>query len=115
MRFVNDGCWSECDKKEKKQIINIDPIFVLGNVTNPGKPLYNETLSIASAIQSSGGYKGSADTTNFEILRTKDPEKIGLFPVTHDNETLKSGDASKTNNWAWVMVSFNPQLFTYKK
>ncbi|MFD2907608.1 alginate export family protein [Flavobacterium ardleyense] len=29
-------------------------------------------------------------------------------------EALKGGDKSNGNNWAWVMVSFNPQLFTYK-
>lgn len=30
-------------------------------------------------------------------------------------ETLKSGDASKTNNWAWVMININPQIFSTKK
>ena len=29
-------------------------------------------------------------------------------------EILKGGNNSNGNNWAWVMVSFNPQLFTYK-
>ena len=30
-------------------------------------------------------------------------------------EVLKGGNNSNDNNWAWVMISFNPQLFTYKK
>ena len=30
-------------------------------------------------------------------------------------EILKGGNNSNGNNWAWVMVSFNPQLFTHKK
>jgi hypothetical protein len=30
-------------------------------------------------------------------------------------EVLKRGNNSNCNNWAWVIVSFNPQLFTYKK
>ena len=30
-------------------------------------------------------------------------------------ETLKGGDNTNNNNWAWIMVSFSPQLFTYKK
>lgn len=30
-------------------------------------------------------------------------------------EILKGGNSSNCNNWAWVMVSFTPQLFTYKK
>ena len=30
-------------------------------------------------------------------------------------EILKGGNNNNCNNWAWVMVSFNPQLFNYKK
>jgi len=30
-------------------------------------------------------------------------------------ETLKTGDATKTNNWAWLMININPQLFSTKK
>ncbi len=30
-------------------------------------------------------------------------------------ERLKNGDASKTNNWAWLMVSFQPQLLSWSK
>ena len=30
-------------------------------------------------------------------------------------EFLKSGDASRTNNWAWLMISINPRIFTFKK
>lgn len=80
------------EPKVSVSIIALDPIFVLGDVINPGQPLYNETLSIASAIQNSGGYKGSATENTFEILHTKDPDQMGLFPVKQDNETLKSGD-----------------------
>jgi hypothetical protein len=29
-------------------------------------------------------------------------------------ERLKGGDAGNTNNWVWVMVSFNPRLFSMK-
>jgi hypothetical protein len=29
--------------------------------------------------------------------------------------TLKTGDATKTNNWAWLMININPQLFSTKK
>lgn len=28
-------------------------------------------------------------------------------------EFLKAGDASHTNNWAWVMISVNPRIFTF--
>ncbi|RUT70004.1 hypothetical protein D0817_12495 [Flavobacterium cupreum] len=30
-------------------------------------------------------------------------------------EYLKTGDASHTNNWAWLMISVNPRIFTWKK
>ena len=30
-------------------------------------------------------------------------------------ETIKGGDADRTQNWAWVMISFHPQLFSINK
>jgi hypothetical protein len=30
-------------------------------------------------------------------------------------EFLKAGSASHTNNWAWLMISVNPRIFTWKK
>lgn len=30
-------------------------------------------------------------------------------------EILKGGDATRTQNWAWVMISFHPQLFSVSK
>lgn len=30
-------------------------------------------------------------------------------------EVLKNGDAGHTNNWAWLMISINPRIFTLKK
>jgi hypothetical protein len=30
-------------------------------------------------------------------------------------EFLKAGDAGHTNNWAWLMISVNPRIFTLKK
>ena len=30
-------------------------------------------------------------------------------------EFLKAGDAGHTNNWAWLMISVNPRIFTWKK
>jgi hypothetical protein len=29
-------------------------------------------------------------------------------------ERLKGGNASNTNNWVWVMVSFSPRIFATK-
>lgn len=33
---------------------------------------------------------------------------------TDTMERLKGGNPSITNNWAWVMVSFNPRIFSTK-
>lgn len=30
-------------------------------------------------------------------------------------EFLKNGDAGHTNNWAWLMISVNPRIFSWKK
>ncbi|MCK0156116.1 alginate export family protein [Cellulophaga sp. F20128] len=30
-------------------------------------------------------------------------------------EIIKGGDASKTNNWAWAMITFSPQFLSYTK
>lgn len=30
-------------------------------------------------------------------------------------EFIKSGDASHTNNWAWLMISVDPKIFSWKK
>ncbi|URC12371.1 alginate export family protein [Flavobacterium sp. B183] len=30
-------------------------------------------------------------------------------------EFLKNGDAGRTNNWAWLMISINPRIFNWKK
>lgn len=30
-------------------------------------------------------------------------------------EFIKAGDAGHTNNWAWLMISVNPRIFTWKK
>ena len=34
--------------------------------------------------------------------------------ATTTMEYIKGGDKSNDNNWAWVMVSFNPQIFSFK-
>lgn len=79
------------DPKVSLQIMTADPIFVLGDVLKPGAPIYTETISIASAIRSAGGYEKTAKQNNFQVLRTNDPD-IGLFSSTKDSEVLESGD-----------------------
>ncbi|SFW43056.1 hypothetical protein SAMN05660313_01638 [Cellulophaga fucicola] len=33
--------------------------------------------------------------------------------ATDTMEVIKSGDASKVNNWAWAMITFKPHFFSY--
>lgn len=53
-------------------------------------------------------------TFNFK----KDIVLTGGYSQMFGSETLefiKSGDASHTNNWAWLMISVNPRIFSWKK
>ena len=34
--------------------------------------------------------------------------------ATDSMEILKGGDSGVTNNWAWIMFTFKPNLFSYK-
>lgn len=34
---------------------------------------------------------------------------------TNTLQILKGGDVDHTNNWAWVMINVNPQIFSFKK
>ena len=34
---------------------------------------------------------------------------------TDSMQILKEGDVDHTNNWAWLMINVNPQIFSYKK
>jgi len=35
--------------------------------------------------------------------------------ATDTMQRLKGGDVDHTNNWAWVMINVNPQIFSFKK
>jgi hypothetical protein len=53
-------------------------------------------------------------TFNFK----KDIVLTGGYSQMFGSETLefiKNGDASHTNNWAWLMISVNPRIFSWKK
>ena len=34
--------------------------------------------------------------------------------ATESMEAIKGGDSSEHNSWAWVMVTFKPNLFNHK-
>jgi hypothetical protein len=35
--------------------------------------------------------------------------------ATDTMQRLKGGDVDHTNNWAWLAINVNPQIFSYKK
>lgn len=73
-------------------VLTIDPIFVLGDVQNPGAPIYSQSLSISSAIETAGGYEHNNQTKSFQVLRANNPSQNGLQTVERDSEILNAGD-----------------------
>lgn len=75
----------------------------------------NTVLDAANAKMDS--YLGTEiDFTAGYALQKDIMAKAGYSQMFGSNtlERLKDGDASNTNNWVWVMVSFSPKLFTIK-
>lgn len=56
---------------------------------------FTTTFNFKKEITLSGGYSQMFGTKTLELL--------------------KAGNANHTNNWAWIMVSVNPRIFTFKK
>jgi len=56
---------------------------------------FTAAYSIHKYINISGGYSQMFGTDSMQIL--------------------KGGDVDHTNNWAWLMINVNPQIFSYKK
>lgn len=65
-----------------------------------------------------GSYLGTEVDATFGYNFKKDITVSGGYSQMFGTRTLgylKNGDASHTNNWAWLMVSVNPRIFSWKK
>ena len=63
-------------------------------------------------------YLGTEVDVTFGYNFKKDITVSGGYSQMFGSETLeflKAGDAGHTNNWAWLMISVNPRIFTWKK
>jgi hypothetical protein len=63
-------------------------------------------------------YLGTEVDATFGYNFKKDIVVSGGYSQMFGSSTLefiKNGDANHTNNWAWLMISVNPRIFTYKK
>lgn len=63
-------------------------------------------------------YLGTEIDATFGYNFKKDIIVTGGYSQMFGSKTLefiKSGDAGHTNNWAWLMVSVNPKIFSWKK
>jgi hypothetical protein len=63
-------------------------------------------------------YLGTEIDATFGYNFKKDITVTGGYSQMFGSKTLefiKNGDANHTNNWAWLMVSVNPRIFSWKK
>ncbi|RKR11827.1 alginate export protein [Flavobacterium sp. 90] len=63
-------------------------------------------------------YLGTEIDATFGYSFRKDINVSGGYSQMFGSKTMefiKGGDAGHTNNWAWLMISVNPRIFTWKK
>lgn len=63
-------------------------------------------------------YLGTEIDATFGYNFKKDITVTGGYSQMFGSKTMefiKTGDAGHTNNWAWLMVSVNPRIFSWKK
>jgi len=63
-------------------------------------------------------YLGTEIDATFGYNFKKDITVSGGYSQMFGSKTLefiKNGDAGHTNNWAWLMISVNPRIFSWKK
>lgn len=63
-------------------------------------------------------YLGTEIDATFGYNFKKDITVTGGYSQMFGSKTMefiKNGDAGHTNNWAWLMVSVNPRIFSWKK
>lgn len=63
-------------------------------------------------------YLGTEVDATFGYNFKKDITVTGGYSQMFGSKTMefiKTGDAGHTNNWAWLMVSVNPRIFSWKK
>ena len=93
-------------KKDKLSAIVVPHLFYsAANVVDSSGMVMDNALG--AEIDFAFGYKYT-NNINFQLGYSQ------MF-ATETMEVLKGGDKDETNNWAWIMITFKPKLFTYPK
>ena len=96
-----------------------------GDITNVPKVVYaaasgnNNTLAASTSTRflHDGDYMRLRDVT-FGYNFKKNITVTGGYSQMFGSKTMefiKNGDANHTNNWAWLMISVDPKIFSWKK
>lgn len=92
VRLFEDNDMSENIILRKNDIINVpekkDYIIMLGQLVNPGKVIYDSTLSVDDYIELAGGFGWRAQDNDVRVIKAKTGEWIEADEV----EQLKPGD-----------------------
>jgi protein involved in polysaccharide export with SLBB domain len=92
VRLFDDHDMSENIVMRKSDVILIpekkDYIIMLGQLVNPGKVIYDSTLSVNDYIKLAGGFGWRAENNDVRVIKAKTGEWIEADEV----EQLKPGD-----------------------
>ena len=73
---------------------------------------------VVTPLEKMDSYLGTEIDATFGYNFKKDITITGGYSQMFGSKTMeyvKGGYAGHTNNWAWLMISVNPRIFTYKK
>lgn len=78
-----------------------------GNIDDPNSPGQEMDATLGSEIDIVGNYKLNSDVT-FTVGYSQ-------YFLTDGIIALRGGDIDETSNWAWLMITIKPTLFTNKE
>ena len=80
--------------------------------------VFLSAADVITPVEKLDSYLGTEIDATFGYNFKKDIMVSGGYSQMFGSKTLeflKAGDAGHTNNWAWMMVSVNPRIFSWKK
>ncbi|KRB58065.1 alginate export family protein [Flavobacterium sp. Root186] len=80
--------------------------------------VFLSAADVVTPTEKLDSYLGTEIDATFGYNFKKDITVSGGYSQMFGSKTLefiKNGDAGHTNNWAWLMISVNPRIFSWKK
>lgn len=80
--------------------------------------VFLSAADVVTPAEKLDSYLGTEIDATFGYNFKKDITVSGGYSQMFGSKTLefiKNGDAGHTNNWAWLMISVNPRIFSWKK